>query len=1002
MWTLPVLAAGLLALGSCVQEKAESVTIDETVSPEVTAVIAADETRTVVDADLNVLWEKGDRISVFVKSEKNRCYELVGEGGEASGTFKYVSGAMFADEAPYYYGVYPYNKETTLYGDGTLSVTIPAVQPYLEDSFAPGINVMAAASEDLTLSFKNVCGYVQLKLYGAGVTVKSLVLKGNNGEEIAGSGDVLVKPDTAPELTLDGGAATEITVEAETPVTLGETEEDATVFWFVVAPTTFSEGFTVQVLGEDGEVVFEKATEQEVEIVRNQVYRLKVVEVITDVTAKAKIAWTWAEDAEVDHNLFYETGEKPTIYSRKALPLEFPEGVIEEIGSQLDGKTPTSVTVTYKDEGEDVPVDYLKISNFALKDGKLTADVEDFEWDKTYTVDLKFGGLTVIGTLTTVDRNREAVVIPGYEYTFDIGKLNEETGFGYVEPESSESTTATEGYYHWEGESIAAAVFAAFKEAAVIAAEAFADLNAFSAAELVTIMTGNPSGDPESASAYVRINEETRCPLTTSAFTEAVLKGTVFSSGVADADVATQIVGNTVYLYVTTYIGERVEIPFTFNYRSVQEQPSSTVLFKEDFENNFRDERMSDWTFLDADGDGEGWYFVDDDENGIHFNHFSGTGHITSASWVYQIILYPDNWAVTPAFTLSKVSNYLSFWIGAQDPSFPEEYYAVYLTTDEQPSSDPDDYTVLMGGEILGTSKPFETYANGVNVQGNAYTLYRYVIQIPDKFNGKTVHIAFRHYNCSDVFRLNLDDVYVTSTKPVVGDQESIINPKPELNPNETLIYSTTFDTEDELSGWVSHDADGDGNGWFVDEDAHHGGSGYSMSSTSYAQTGILDPDNWLISPAITLGSGSHVVRFWALSSSTYFPDHYGVYVAEDPKELDDSIFASADSLFSETASSKWHQVDVMIPDRFKDKTVRILFRHYDSYNNWTLSLDDVWVVSVSGSSPSQAPAHAPAHAPDQGGIHDRKIAVSKRLAPDRQREDVPAPKSRPLPAWKQ
>ena len=44
MWTLPVLAAGLLALGSCVKEASETVTIDETVSPEVTAVIAANET----------------------------------------------------------------------------------------------------------------------------------------------------------------------------------------------------------------------------------------------------------------------------------------------------------------------------------------------------------------------------------------------------------------------------------------------------------------------------------------------------------------------------------------------------------------------------------------------------------------------------------------------------------------------------------------------------------------------------------------------------------------------------------------------------------------------------------------------------------------------------------------------------------------------------------------------------------------------------------------------
>ena len=92
------------------------------------------------------------------------------------------------------------------------------------------------------------------------------------------------------------------------------------------------------------------------------------------------------------------------------------------------------MTVTCINNADEEVVDeYIKVSNFALKDGKLTVDVEDFEWDQTYTVTAIFTGLTLTGTLTTVDRNRERVTLPGFEYTFEIGKLDDDTGFGYIE-----------------------------------------------------------------------------------------------------------------------------------------------------------------------------------------------------------------------------------------------------------------------------------------------------------------------------------------------------------------------------------------------------------------------------------------------------------------------------------------------------------------------------------------------------------------------------------------
>ena len=348
--------------------------------------------------------------------------------------------------------------------------------------------------------------------------------------------------------------------------------------------------------------------------------------------------------------------------------------------------------------------------------------------------------------------------------------------------------------------------------------------------------------------------------------------------------------------------------------------------------------------------------------------------------------LSPDNWAVTPAIQLSAVSNYLSFWVGAQDPSYPEEYYAVYITTDEQPSPDADGYTLLMG-EILGTTTPFETHDNS-----NRYA-YRYVVKIPAEFDGETVHLAFRHYNCTDMYRINLDDVYVTETRPVVGDQGS--TPPSDPDPDPTIIYSTNFDADDQLDGWWGYDYDEDGYSWEVDSY-----NGYDESicvrSNSYIAGEALSPDNWLGSPEIELGSESYQLRFWAASYLTTWLDHYGVYIVDvsDGTDLETLItgLLSTDPLFAEDADGEWHQVVIPIPDEFKGKTILLLFRHYNCSDEYALLIDNVEVVVDTGSSPSPAPAKR---------SYDAKKRVAPKLSAPVQKEDIPVSKTFPLPTWK-
>ena len=179
-------------------------------------------------------------------------------------------------------------------------------------------------------------------------------------------------------------------------------------------------------------------------------------------------------------------------------------------------------------------------------------------------------------------------------------------------------------------------------------------------------------------------------------------------------------------------------------------EDTTTYIFTEDFESG-----IDAWTLFDADGDGYNWTT----STGHHT--YSGSYVLGSASYDSSDgALYPDNWAFTPGVTLTS-NNYLSFWIGAQDPSWPYEHYAVYITDAAPAEENLDACEVLLAEQEYPAGEPAAVSADGY--------LQRYIIPIPAKYNGKTVYIGFRHFNCTDMFWLNLDDVAVSEGAPVVA-----------------------------------------------------------------------------------------------------------------------------------------------------------------------------------------------------------------------------------------
>ena len=256
-----------------------------------------EETRTYVENNKFLSWHEDDRLTVFYGNTINRQYKFNGTAGDNSGPFSFVpSEELGADNAfNNIYALYPYNPDVRITEEGVITLTLPAEQTYAENSFGRGANTMFAVTENLedtSLSFKNACGYLKLKLYNSkGVTIKSIEVKGNKDEKIAGTTTATIVFGEVPELTLSDDASTSVTLNCGKGVTLGTTAETATEFWIVLPVTTFAEGLTITVTATDGKI-FEKSTTKEVIIERNVIQPMAALEVEPEVPKNAKILYT--------------------------------------------------------------------------------------------------------------------------------------------------------------------------------------------------------------------------------------------------------------------------------------------------------------------------------------------------------------------------------------------------------------------------------------------------------------------------------------------------------------------------------------------------------------------------------------------------------------------------------------------------------------------------------------------------------------------------------------
>lgn len=175
---------------------------------------------------------------------------------------------------------------------------------------------------------------------------------------------------------------------------------------------------------------------------------------------------------------------------------------------------------------------------------------------------------------------------------------------------------------------------------------------------------------------------------------------------------------------------------------------------------HFESEIPLSWATIDADGDGNGWYSLNPNNNTNNIpGHNNSVGHVTSASYNGSV-LTPDNYLVTPQVTIADGSTF-GFWACAQDSEWVSEHFGVAISTTSQTNAN----SFITIQEWTMTAKGSGVTSVGRNGQtrdqGN---WYYYTVDLSNYAN-QTIYIAIRHFNCTDMFRINVDDVELYNSK---------------------------------------------------------------------------------------------------------------------------------------------------------------------------------------------------------------------------------------------
>ena len=198
--------------------------------------------------------------------------------------------------------------------------------------------------------------------------------------------------------------------------------------------------------------------------------------------------------------------------------------------------------------------------------------------------------------------------------------------------------------------------------------------------------------------------------------------------------------------------------------------PSTTATYTWDFESS---SQFDDWTLVNNDNDSYNWQYrtyVEGTSADV-FEPHSGTGYIVSPSFVNNVgALNPDNWLISPELPLGGT---FTFWAKGTADGYYSENFGVFV------------YEGSYSGGITGF----------VQVNADVTTTFgwqQYTFDL-SQYSG-VGRIAIRHYDCTDQYWLEVDDIEYNVTAP--GPQPTSYNIYLEgqlVNTVDANTFSYTF-----------------------------------------------------------------------------------------------------------------------------------------------------------------------------------------------------------------
>lgn len=224
------------------------------------AVVETDATKSYLNDHYQIVWERGaDKVSLFLKTDNN-CLTATTTG---TTTYLEKAGELAGTTSKWAYALYPYDADAT-HSTGTITTTLPAAQKAIPNQYS---NIIAVGASDLSgstptpIHFQTCVTLVEVDLQTDGV--KTISLRGNNGETLAGTLRMTVPSadDKVPDPTIVNGLKEVSLSDNGKVLAKGK-------YYLAIAPQEFPKGLRIILKGDAFET--EKLTSNTVTATRGK------------------------------------------------------------------------------------------------------------------------------------------------------------------------------------------------------------------------------------------------------------------------------------------------------------------------------------------------------------------------------------------------------------------------------------------------------------------------------------------------------------------------------------------------------------------------------------------------------------------------------------------------------------------------------------------------------------------------------------------------------------